>query len=561
VVRTTIADACGNWSVVSQFARFWSLFYAVLDAGQNLLAIQAGRRTSALHAAGHVLGLRHNDDRTSIVQRGINLIVAIVLVGLLLPAVAAANHAAPTGLSVTGVTHNQVALNWNDYTRFAPRAYRVSRYNASGSLIDIGLTGSTSSDYVWTGLSESTTYRFAVRAVAAGGHLSRPSAQATATTRAAPAPPQPLTVDLTQPPNGATAGTGAVTLEANATGAAKVEFWADGAKLSEDATAPYTATWNAVAGRHQVAAVANDGQGQDGVWDGHRVVDTHSVTVEPATPAPSPSGHPIPVLEETLPAAGMPGIVHGVFSVWDTNHTEVYPSGATNGDKHGTIRWEPGGHYGAGQKTYMLLGHRVIEGSPGRMQEGHTQPADAPYGWTPLAFPGGPPTGVAPFSVDWFKGSGRGFEVVVEPNDFPAGTGTYHFRLFTDAEMEARRGQWIWLWVEIVWGRGDDSAPRQGSLRVWVAGEDSPRINVSGIKTHWFGEGMVTFWEATYWFGGNSQRSVVEHAGPRFGRTPQEAYEDNPRLYSAWTGDSGRGSWQAKSDVDGNVPVPPSLRW
>jgi PA14 domain/Thrombospondin type 3 repeat len=173
---------------------FWSLWYAVLDAGQNLLGIsrvQADPRTSAVHEVNPVLGLGHDDDRTSIMQPIVGLIVAVLLVVLSLPTVAAAYHAAPTGLAVPGVTHNRVALNWNDYTRFAPREYRVSRYNAAGTLIDTRTVLATNqanapSDYVWTGLSASTTYQFAVQAQAVGGHLSLHSFRVTATTKAAP---------------------------------------------------------------------------------------------------------------------------------------------------------------------------------------------------------------------------------------------------------------------------------------------------------------------------------------------------------------------------------------
>jgi hypothetical protein len=282
----------------------------------------------------------------------------------------------------------------------------------------------------------------------------------------------------------------------------------------------------------------------------------------PVSPAPAlaqpPGSHPVPVLEHRITNA--PGQFVTSNAVWDTDHTEVFPVGATNVDKHGTIRWETGGHYAANQKTYMLLGARQIQGSPGRMFAGHNQPADDPYGWTPLESQNGQPNGVSPFAVDWYKGSGRGFEVVIEPNHLPDGSRTYHYRLFTDAEMEARRGQWIWLWVEIVWGRIDGTTQRPGSLKVWVAGEDAPRVNVSAINTHWYGQGMVTYWQTTYWFNGGNEPTTVDMAGPRFGRTPQEAYQDNPSLYSTWT-DEGHGSWAQKSPVEGNVPIPALLRW
>jgi hypothetical protein len=279
--------------------------------------------------------------------------------------------------------------------------------------------------------------------------------------------------------------------------------------------------------------------------------------------------HPVPVRELSLPVATVPGTPHHMCSVWDTDHTEIFPTEppAQNVDKHGTLRWEPGGHYATGEKVYMLLGRRVISGTPGRQSVGHNHPGDAPYGWTPLSAPQGEPSGVSNPAIDWFGPSGRGYEMVVEPENAwsgSGGSGDYHWQIFSNAEAEARRGQWIWLWVEWTWGRKDGSNDPPGTVKVWVAGEDTPRINKTNVNTHWFGQGMVTFWECTYWFGGTahgmSQPSVVEVAGPRFGRTPQEAYNDNPRFHQAWQGESGIGSSTAKPSVEGNVPIPSALR-
>jgi hypothetical protein len=289
-------------------------------------------------------------------------------------------------------------------------------------------------------------------------------------------------------------------------------------------------------------------------------------TVQPS----QPSGHMIPTIEMSLPVAQVPGTVHHMCSVWDTENTEIYPPGIEqNGDKHGTIRWEPGGLYAGSRKTYMLVGHRVISGSPGRMTAGHNQPADSPYGWTPLTAPNGEPNGVSPVAVDWFEPNPFGYSATIEPENAHAGSGgsgNYHYQLFTDEQTEARRGQWVWLWMEIVWGRKDGSTPGPGSLKIWVAGEDTPRVNKPNINTHWYGQGMLTFWECTYWFGGTGQGMtedvIVQTAGPRFGHTPQEAYNDDPVMHKKpWPGDSGLGSWRSMPAVDGNVPVPAGLRW
>jgi hypothetical protein len=255
----------------------------------------------------------------------------------------------------------------------------------------------------------------------------------------------------------------------------------------------------------------------------------------------------IPASQHTLDA----GEIHA-WVVHDSGGTEVYPPG-NNGapDKHGLIRWEPGGKYAGAQKTYMVLGFRVTSGSPGRMFDGHTTPADDPWGWTP---PGS--HAVAPFAIDYFKGSGRGLEYVAEPNDYPTGSGTYHFRILTEQEMDARVGQWVWLWVEVTWGRRN--LPVQGAARIWVTGEDTPRVNVSNINTHWPEEGMVSFWTGSYWTDGAPARSVADVAAPRFGRTPKEAYEDAPSVYSRW----GDGTSVALASGAPALPaIPTPLRW
>lgn len=374
---------------------------------------------------------------------------------------------------------------------------------------------------------------------------------------AADASAQTLTVDLIRPANRATVETGSVTLEATAAGAAYVEFWADDVKLAEDTTAPYTATWNAAAGSHQVAAVANDGQGRDSVWDGHRVVDTHSVTAQTSQPPPS-TLRLLPFTRHTLEAGERDSWV-----VHDSGGTEIYPPGGTNVDKHGTIRWEPGGKYASTRRTHHILGFRVTSGSPGRMFDWHTHPGDEPYGWTPPAYPGGPRTGVAPAAIDWFRGSGRGLEYVAEPNDWPSGTGKYHFRILTDQEMDARVGQMVWLWVEITWGRIDGASPATGPgrVRVWLAGEDTLRVDTGSINTHYPGQGMVTFWTGTYWNNGAPGQSVVDIAGPRVGLSGRAAYEDNPVAYPTQSSPWGNGLHESLWPISADVPVPAALAW
>jgi PA14 domain/Fibronectin type III domain len=105
-----------------------------------------------------------------------------------LPTTARADHVAPTGLTVTGKTHNQVALNWNDYPRDPAviGQYRVRVYDTSRVVLSTRLTGSKASDFVVTGLNPSTTYDVAVAVQLIGGHVSSYSPKVRATTLAAP---------------------------------------------------------------------------------------------------------------------------------------------------------------------------------------------------------------------------------------------------------------------------------------------------------------------------------------------------------------------------------------
>ena len=218
----------------------------------------------------------------------------------------------------------------------------------------------------------------------------------------------------------------------------------------------------------------------------------------------------------------------GATAYWlvhDSPTTEVVDDGVAR-NNHRVIRWGPGGLYSETRRTYAVFGFRLLEGSPGRMYDFHTQPADV-GGWFPPCS-----NGVAPLAID-YQGDARGLRASVQPEDngCDGGSGKYHFPIFTQAEAEARRGQWVWLWAEIIWGRRDLGT--KGALKIWVAGEDRPRVNVSGINTHYRAQNQITFWEGMYHVKGSRGTSAVEIAASRFGRTPEEAYADVPVLYQA----------------------------
>jgi hypothetical protein len=121
-----------------------------------------------------------------------------VLVCLVLPASAAANHPVPAGLTVTDTTMSGVFLDWENYTRFTPREYRIRLYALPGdTLLDTRI--SPNSDTWWNGappgpghLNPDSPYRFRLQAVAAGGHLSS-SAVVDARTKPTAPPPSEWT--------------------------------------------------------------------------------------------------------------------------------------------------------------------------------------------------------------------------------------------------------------------------------------------------------------------------------------------------------------------------------
>jgi hypothetical protein len=123
-------------------------------------------------------------EKLAVFTRVVCLVLVAPVALLALPTTARSYHAAPTGLKVAGTTPESASLDWDDYTAFPIRGYRVFRYSRLGTLIDRRNIGKTSG-HAWTALEPSTTYLFAVQAVGLRGHLSQQSARVTATTAAA----------------------------------------------------------------------------------------------------------------------------------------------------------------------------------------------------------------------------------------------------------------------------------------------------------------------------------------------------------------------------------------
>lgn len=268
------------------------------------------------------------------------------------------------------------------------------------------------------------------------------------------------------------------------------------------------------------------------------------------TVTPDPTAHELPTRIVTVPTGSQ-----AYWLVHDSETTEIMPDGQSR-DKHRTLRWSPGGKYEA-RRMVALLGFKLISGYPGRAFDWHTSPADPGGGWTPP----GNPSGVAPLAIDYWgpnfvsTSGATGLMLVAQPQNVDGAT--FHYQILSAAEMEARKGTWVWVWVDGVWARRP-----AGALKAWVAGEDTPRVNVSGIHTHWDTETMVTFWEGAYDSGLMDSRCDIEIAATRFGRTPQECYEDEPVFYVAEpAGVAGGSSVMSPVRLSTEAAVPAPLSW
>jgi hypothetical protein len=286
----------------------------------------------------------------------------------------------------------------------------------------------------------------------------------------------------------------------------------------------------------------------------------------PPAPPPPPPPHMIDVQRHIRPAGSIAS-----WGKYDSSGVNTY--GNSTSQFHGNVSWDATqrdffgnpGIYSGTRKTYMLFGFKLLTGFPGRMLNGHTVPHDQPGGWSNWCT-----KGISPWAID-YQGDARGLNYTPQAerdSTCPDGGHQQTITIMSKEEMEARRGQWSWLWVETVWGHF--GGPIDGSTKIWVAGEDTPRVNLSNINTHAPGMGMLAFWVGHYH--GHCQgcppdpkSDTLDMAAPRFGLTPRAAYESTPILASCegaiqFPGDT-PGRCEQQPAIDGNVPVPTELRW
>ena len=166
-------------------------------------------------------------------------------------------------------TAAQGTLSWND-TSSNEDGFKIERKTGTnGAYAQIAVTAMNTATYLDSTLSDSTQYCYRVRAYNTAGDsaFSNESCSTTATLDT-----QAPTVSLTVPGNSTTSSGPAVTVSANASdniGVVGVQFLLDGVNLgSEDATAPYSISWNTTTvanGAHTLTARARDAAGNQAV--------------------------------------------------------------------------------------------------------------------------------------------------------------------------------------------------------------------------------------------------------------------------------------------------------
>lgn len=166
----------------------------------------------------------------------------------------------PSSLSVSTISPAALDVSWQPASdNIGVAGYRLYRDGA-----EIGT--SVARQYRDTGLTPSTTYRYAIVAFDAAGNVSARSTDVAATTPALPDTEAP-TIAVTAPADTAVVN-GVITISASATdnvSVVDVSFLLDGVLIgTEDASAPFSQTWDTttvVDGIHSIRARARDAAG------------------------------------------------------------------------------------------------------------------------------------------------------------------------------------------------------------------------------------------------------------------------------------------------------------
>ena len=171
--------------------------------------------------------------------------------------------AAPSSLTAAAVSASQINLTWTDHAS-NETGFVVERCQGAGcsTFATIATLGTNVTSYNNTGLAASTSYSY--RVAATNGVGTSPYSNTTSATTQGNVPP---TVSITAPANGATFTAPAmvpIAATASDTGGTitLVEFFQGTTKLGQDATAPYSFSWqNVPVGSYIITARATDNLG------------------------------------------------------------------------------------------------------------------------------------------------------------------------------------------------------------------------------------------------------------------------------------------------------------
>lgn len=237
---------------------------------------------------------------------------------------------------------------------------------------------------------------------------------------------------------------------------------------------------------------------------------------------------PLPTVRLTTDVGGTDG------PSGDNTYCYIYPTYDEPTMQHITnnpsvIGWDAGDLYALGGTVWVVKSLKIVQGRiPGRLFNFHNCPVRP--NWLTSPHVSG---GVSVMAIDW-KGNtgsndGVGGAYVGGMRLYLEGNGQYGpkaFMIMSDAEMDAARVAGTWIDVVMKIKIATDGT---GSVKIWVQGENTARVDVTGCRTAWqldHGIGPQTgwaLWTGIYNSAGIDVKHIVDMIPPRVGHTLAEA--------------------------------------
>lgn len=189
------------------------------------------------------------------------------------------------------------------------------------------------------------------------------------------------------------------------------------------------------------------------------------------------------------------------------------------GPAYRTIGWGPGDNF-QGRKVWVLWRYRPHIGRiPGRVLNFHNH-AQGPTWWPD----GNTSHGVSTVAIDWkgdntHDGGKSGLMLSLEAHD-----GEAKWVLASVAEMDACIANTN-TWLDTIWEINVQETAT-GYVRIWVNGENTPRVNAQNVKTCWVNQTRWMLYEGMYDSGSTASDHSGDYVPARIGRTFSEAVKD-----------------------------------